>query len=114
VEARGVKGRTIVLYHLVRRTEDFEVAALDLFGLVRAAWEKYPGAKLALYLDIDGHRNELGAFDLDMFELQNEFVIGYLGKWLWSIWEPLVQARQQAGWKPPEFPMPERLEIQRA
>ncbi len=59
----------IGLYHVVYPHERFDEAATTLFELVRGAEERSPGQRRVLYLDIDGHRNAEGGYDLDMYEL---------------------------------------------
>ena len=87
VESRA---RAIALYHVVYEHEGFEDAAQSLFKLVREAQARFPNQRRALFLDIEGHRNEQGAFDADMFELQKDFLIGFLGQFLSEIHCPLA------------------------
>lgn len=68
----------VALYHVVFSYENFNVSAQILFGLLKNAQEKYPDIPRYLYLDIEGHRNLKGGFDDDMFELQKEFMLGFL------------------------------------
>ena len=70
----------IALYHRVMRRENFEKAAKDLFDLLKGAQIQSPNCPRALFVDIDGHRNDQGGFDNDMYELQKEFGMGFLGK----------------------------------
>jgi hypothetical protein len=79
----------VAIYHVVYKREKFEIAAQTLLRLVKTAETKFPGKPRRLYLDIEGHRNPNGGFDFDMFELQNEFVIGFLSKFLSSVSMPL-------------------------
>jgi len=60
----------IVLYHRVMRRENFEKAATDIFNLLKSAQTKSPNVTRILYVDIDGHKNDQGGYDNDMFELQ--------------------------------------------
>lgn len=94
----------ICLYHVVRRSEGFDESARTLFELVQRAAEKFPGRKRYLFLDIDGHRNPVGGYDAEMFELQNEFILGFLGKYLTEITTPMYKARpeNQQQQEPPE------------
>lgn len=80
----------IALYHRVMRRENFEKAAKNLFGLIQLAQSKNPNEPRALYVDIDGHRNENGAFDDDMFELQSKFGLEYLLQFCTEIHFPLI------------------------
>ena len=68
----------IILYHRVMRRENFEKATRDLFDLLKTAQVKSPNIDRILYVDIDGHKNSKGGFDHDMFELQQDFGIGFL------------------------------------
>lgn len=80
----------IVIYHTVFENENFEDAASTLFGLVSNAQKNYPGFERILYLDIDGHKNNNGGFDEDMFELQQQYIIGFLMKYLSEVHIPLI------------------------
>jgi len=84
--------KAVAIYHVVYKHEGFEEAAQALFKLVQDAQRRQPGQKRKLFLDIEGHRNEQGGFDGDMFELQNNFVLGFLGRFLSEINTPLVKA----------------------
>ncbi len=83
---------SIAIYHRVMRREGFEESAKILLNLVRDAQEKNPGELRVLYLDIDDHRNEAGGFDDEMFELQQEFILGFLMSFLSEVHMPLVSA----------------------
>ncbi|SIO36381.1 hypothetical protein SAMN05444166_4113 [Singulisphaera sp. GP187] len=99
---------TVALYHNVYRNEGFEEAALTLFKLVQDAQVKSPNQRRTLFLDIEGHRNEQGGFDSDMFELQQEFLIGFLSQFLSEIHCPLVAITNPKGQK---NEIPDRLDI---
>jgi hypothetical protein len=78
-QSRLVVGeKAVALYHCVYAHEGFEQSAQRLFQLVHDAQQQHPGKKRVLYLDIDGHRTSEGGFDADMFELQDEFLLGFL------------------------------------
>lgn len=79
----------IALYHCVYKNEDFDKAANDLFQLMEYAQETFPDKKRALYLDIEGHKNENGSFDLDMFELQTEFMMKEIMPYISELHQPL-------------------------
>ena len=83
------KTERIAIYHVVYENEDFEDAANTIFELVSSAQKQYPGAERLLYLDIDGHRNNKGGFDADMFELQVQYITGFLMKYLTEVHIPL-------------------------
>ena len=81
---------TVSLYHIVRKEDDFERAAQDIFTLIREAQRKFPDWPRVFYLDIEGHLDDLGRFEPDMVELQQEFLIAALGKFLTALDMPLV------------------------
>jgi hypothetical protein len=84
---KDVKGWAI--YHRVYAHEDFEHAARTLYDLVYNTQRRCPGAKRSLFLDIDGHRNEAGGFDGEMFSLINQFIMPTLMKYLTSASVPI-------------------------
>jgi hypothetical protein len=61
-------GRAVALYHLVYAHEGFDEAGQALFKLVQQAQKLQPNKPRLLFLDIEGHRNEQGGFDVDMVE----------------------------------------------
>lgn len=96
VEERSQVERTdkgIALYHRIWQHETFHDAVKVLFRLLRWAEDEWPGAPRHLYLDIDGHRNDAGGFDTDMYELQFEFVTKFLSRFLTTFGTPLSGGR---------------------
>jgi hypothetical protein len=89
--------RSVALYHVVYRHEGFEEAAQTLFTLVRDSQAKFPNRRRSLFLEIEGHRNEQGGFDVDMFELQKDFLIGFLSQFLSEIHCPLTSMTNAKG-----------------
>ncbi len=85
-------GDTVALYHIIYQQEGFEESAQTLFKLIQRAQRLNPGKKRILYLDIEGHRNSDGSFDNDMFELQDEFLLGFLSPYLSEIHCPIFDA----------------------
>lgn len=85
--------RSIAIYHVVYEHEGFEESAQNLFKLVQNAQRRKPGKKRNLYLDIENHKNDDGSFDAAMIELQNEFLLGFLSRYLSEIHAPLVKAK---------------------
>lgn len=83
----------VAIYHRVKKNEDFEKSAKLLFQLVHKSKMTNPGKPRVLYLDIDGHRNEEGGFDEEMYSFQKDFIIGYLMNFLTEIHIPLVTAK---------------------
>ncbi|HBY93935.1 MAG: hypothetical protein M5U01_17610 [Ardenticatenaceae bacterium] len=103
--------KAVAIYHVVYSREGFEETAQTLFKLVQEAQRLHPGRKRILFLDIEGHRNKSGGFDADMVELQSEFLLGFLGRFLSEIHTPLVQATNP---KEQENDLPPALIVQDA
>ena len=98
----------IVLYHRVMRRENFEKAATDIFNLLKSAQTKSPNVARILYVDIDGHKNDQGGYDNDMFELQKDFGLGFLAKYFTEVHFPLGDFINS---KPQCNDIPDKLEI---
>ena len=81
--------RYVALYHVVYRHEGFDQAAQDSSHWCETLKQ---GAQQATptFLDIEGHRNEQGSFDSEMLELQEHFLVGFLGQFLSEIHCPLA------------------------
>ncbi len=105
---QGMKEQMISVYHRVMKRENFEKAAMDLVKLLAETQRKVPDRPRALYLDIDGHRNEEGGFDDDMMELQQEFAMGFLMEFFTEMNLPLGKVINQ---RPQNNDVPEQLEI---
>lgn len=74
----------------MKADETFEDTADILFQLVKNAAASQPDVRRHLFLDIEGHRNPAGGFDHDALELQKNFIVGYLGRWLSEVSMPLL------------------------
>ena len=81
---------SVSLYHIVDEADNFDKAAQDIFNLIVEAQQRFPDWPRVFYLDITGHIDEHGRFEPDMVELQQEFLIAALGKFLTAIDMPLV------------------------
>jgi hypothetical protein len=90
-------GKKVALYHCISPREGFEESAQALFHLIQNAQETAPGVERVLFLDIEGHRNAKGAFDADMFELQQNFIPSVLMPFLSEVHMPLAQVRRPDG-----------------
>lgn len=89
----GLSSTPALLYHCVFAEEQFESSAEMIVTLIHRAQQAEPGRPRVLYLDIDGHRNALGGFDADTWELQKYFIPGCLGRYLKEIHMPLGSFR---------------------
>ena len=49
---------------------------------MQSAQNKFPGRKRLLYPDIDGHRNQKGAFDLQMDFLLSDSLLSFIMNYL--------------------------------
>lgn len=87
------KEKSILLYHDMRVEEDFEMCARRIFEVVKSAAEKYPRKPRFLWLEVQGHRNDLGGFDHDSYELMSNFILKFLSPYLSEIRTPLVRLR---------------------
>jgi hypothetical protein len=58
--------------------ENFERSAYRLLEMVKDAQRRSPGAARTLWVEIHGHRNHLGGFDHDAFEIIAHFVPVFL------------------------------------
>lgn len=91
----GLKNKKVAIYHVVFENENFAMAARMLYQLVYMAQQNNPNQPRVLYLDIEGHRNEQGGFDHDMFELQQDFILGFLMPYLSEVHLPLISAANE-------------------
>ncbi|KAF6585926.1 HNH endonuclease [Paenibacillus sp. EKM211P] len=85
-----LKNKGIAIYHLVYEHEDFETTATILVKLLQNAQKQFPNQKRYLYMDIEGHKNNMGGYDHDMFELQSDFALGFLMQFFTRIHIPLI------------------------
>lgn len=85
-----LKNKGIVLYHVVYDHEGFEITATILVKLLQNTQRQFANQKRYLFLDIEGHRNDLGGYDYDMFELQKDFALGFLMQYFTKIHMPLI------------------------
>lgn len=81
---------SVSLYHVVGAEDSFEMAVQDLFGLLREAQERFPDWPRAFYVDITGHIDELGRFDEDFVELQQEFFFSTIAPFVAALELPLT------------------------
>lgn len=87
----------IAIYHVVRKSEKFDKVANDLLDLIKEASVKFPNKKRMLYLDIEGHRNKEGGFDLDMLDIQTKFLTEMLMPYLTKATVPLGTVESTKG-----------------
>lgn len=92
---KKLKKKAVALYHVVFKNENFETSANILFDMVKHTQKYQPNTERHLYLDIEGHKNKKGGFDHDMFELQKDFVLGFLLKYLSKVSMPLVRVKNE-------------------
>jgi hypothetical protein len=104
----GEPPRALALYHCIYAEEHFHDAAHALFDLVAYSQRTFPGAKRRLFLDIEGHRTPTDAFDGDMFEIQKDFLLGFLMPFLTEVRMPLIGVRNP---NPQREDLPEELRI---
>jgi hypothetical protein len=81
---------SVSLYHVVGENDSFEKAADDLFALLKEAQERFPDWPRAYYVDIRGHVDELGRFDEDFVELQQEFFFSTIAPFVTALEMPVT------------------------
>jgi hypothetical protein len=89
------KRSAVAIYHLMVIEENFERSAYRLHELVKYTQRTSPGAERTLYLDVDGHRNELGGFDRDAYEIISNFVPEVLFPFLTEYVNPFCSVRNK-------------------
>jgi hypothetical protein len=104
----GEAPRALALYHCIYAEENFRDAAHALFDLVAYTKRTFPGARRQLFLDIEGHRTPTDAFDGDMFEIQRDFLLGFLMPFLTEVHMPLAGVRNP---NPQREDLPDELRI---
>ena len=92
---KRLRKKAIALYHVVFKDENFEKSADIIYDLVKYSQIKAPNAERHLFLDIEGHKNKKGGYDQDMFELQKDFILGFLLKYLTKASMPLIGAKNK-------------------
>ncbi|MED4954761.1 HNH endonuclease [Paenibacillus macerans] len=103
-----LKEKGIAIYHLVYEHEDFETTATILVKLLQKVQKDSPNHKRYLYIDIEGHKNNSGGYDHDMFELQKDFALGFLLQFFTRIHMPLISVENN---KLQRNDVPEEFEI---
>jgi hypothetical protein len=86
---------TTAIYHRVHSHEGHDETAQKLWALVIEAQNSNPNVPRHLILEIDGHRNSKGGFDSEMLDLQNQFILEYLGRYLTEITMPLISIKNK-------------------
>lgn len=103
-----LKEKGIAIYHLVYEHEDFETTATILVKLLQKVQKDSPNQKRYLYINIEGHKNNSGGYDHDMFELQKDFALGFLLQFFTRIHMPLISVENN---KLQRNDVPEEFEI---
>ena len=101
---------TVALYHIVDAEDDFDAAAQDLFTLLKEAQDRFPDWPRVLYLDVQGHLDDMGRFEPDFVELQQEFLISAMGKFFTALALPLVNVVNP---EPQQNELPDALRLKR-
>jgi len=70
----SVQTNTARVYHVMRANENFEDTARMIVKLIAEAQKRAPDMPRSFYLDIEGHRNEVGGYDSDAYEIQTGFL----------------------------------------
>lgn len=81
--------KAVAIYHVVYDHEGYEESAKMLLQMVHEAEELQPGRRRKLFLDIEGHRNRFGELEGEMLDLIEDFVFGFLARYVAEIHCPL-------------------------
>lgn len=80
---RKPKGqRPAAIYHAVYANEGYETSARKLFNLLQKTQEKVPNKERHLYLDIDGHTDTDGQFDMQRLK---DFLVNVLNQYFTAV-----------------------------
>ena len=83
----------VAIVHTVYKNEGCMKSAKIILELIKKAQKDKPDILRYLFLDIEGHRLESGAFDREMFSLQTDIVLSNLLKYLTEAYTPLQSWR---------------------
>ncbi|MET8260739.1 HNH endonuclease [Micromonospora sp. NPDC005205] len=83
----------VAIYHDMRVEENFERCAQRLVEMVASAARTHPRKERYLYLDVQGHRNDVGGWDRDAYEIMGNFLLTYLMPYLTKAFTPLGACR---------------------
>ncbi|WP_433700654.1 HNH endonuclease [Nocardiopsis sp. CA-288880] len=100
-------GKMAGIWHEMTIEEDFTKAASRIFLMLRNCQDRFPGKKMALYIDVQGHRNSEGGFDHDAFELIHYFALEKMAQYLTEVRTPLIHIVNPK----PQLPLPHELVI---
>ncbi|MCH2174700.1 MAG: hypothetical protein MK193_03110 [Lentisphaeria bacterium] len=78
----------IAVCYRASESSTFEEAANGIIQVLAQAEGEFPGLAREMYLLIDGHDGQHYGFDDDFFELQNDFLIGTLGRFFTALHLP--------------------------
>lgn len=85
---------TAAIYHRVEENEGFEKTVTILWELLQDFAEEHPSHDRILAVDIDGHRNEEGGFDAEMYGLQKDILLGSLLYFVDEVIMPMGKAER--------------------
>ncbi len=87
-----LKGAALIL-HTMRADEGFDETAEILMKLIHDTQHKSPDAPRHLVFTVEGHRNDEGGYDEDAWELINNFIPGFLSRYLTQYEHPYAAVR---------------------
>lgn len=77
------------LYHIVHEDETVTDAADAVWSMIEDWYETTDDGKLALAIDIEGHRNDAGGFTSDFYLFQKNICVGLLTAFVDTLITPL-------------------------
>ncbi|MFW5973722.1 MAG: hypothetical protein ACOCTG_06990 [Bacteroidota bacterium] len=81
---------SVSIYHIVSEDDDFDTAVQGIFALLKEAQERFPDWPRAYYLDVAGHLDEMGRYEDDFVELQQEFFFSAIAPFVTALELPLT------------------------
>ena len=81
---------TVAIYHVVAPSDTFEAATQAVFARIQEAQTRFPDWPRLLYVDIEGHLDELGRFEEDFVEFQQEFAFSCIAPFCTALDLPLT------------------------
>ncbi|GAA1293898.1 hypothetical protein Psi02_42410 [Planotetraspora silvatica] len=100
--------KSVLLYHDMAVYENFERCAQRIFKVAQMAERTRPGAPRLLHLRVQGHKNDIGGYDHDSWEIMRHFLLDMLFPYLTEITTPIYRVRNK---QKQLDDIPERLDI---
>jgi hypothetical protein len=94
----------------VRIRKDWETSARIIIDIINHSAKNHPAKPRKVVLIIEDHRTASGAFDHDIWVLQNDIIVELLSPWLDEVNMPLASYRTNREKRSGDDVLPIRLE----